>query len=281
MFSSRTLLNLGLVILLAGLAALAFIDNSKPLPVSDFSLLKAADITNIQIKHKDIVTEINKRTNNWQISQPIAIEADEFRINAILAILSSHYGNHYDISEPDYKKFSLAPPLATLSLNHQLFSFGSTSPVNNKRYVLTNNKLFLLDDTFYPLIASGSKNLMRRYLFVSHTQLNKISFDDRSIFLNKKSGWQSDNQDIGPDALKKFIDNWLHIQAYAVTYAKAPYAGTAVTFTTIDNHIIKLLIQKTDFNTIVTNPELGLSYQFASTAFTALTQPSHFTTNSQ
>ena len=279
MLSSRLLLNLGLVILLALLASLALFNSNEEKSESPFSLLKKNDITSIQINHKETNTQILKSGNIWNITKPVAAEADEFRIHAILAILTSADNNFYDIEKSDYSKFSLSPPFATLTLNKQTFLFGSTSSVNNKRYVLTNNKLFLLDDTFYPLIASGYKNIMRRQLFASNTKLREIKFNKIKVFQNEKSGWQSENQNISSDDLKRFVDNWLFIQAYAITSAQQPYTGTEVIFKTVDNNIFKFLIQKDDMNTTIINPVSGLSYQFDITAFESLTQPTHFSSD--
>jgi Domain of unknown function (DUF4340) len=276
MFSSRVLLNLGLIVLLGALISFAVINSSEEKQPSAFSSLKKSDISSIQIEHRETITEIIKSGNIWNIQKPLAVEADEFRIHSILSILSAASNNYYEIDKADYKKFSLDTPLTTLTLNHQKFLFGSTSSVNNKRYVLTNNKLFLIDDTIYPLVASGFKNIMRRQLFSSNVNLTKIRFNDINVYKNSKQGWESENQEISSDVLKKFVDNWKYIQSYAVTDAAAPYSGTKVFFTVDNGKITELLIQQTDVNTTVINPKLGLSYQFDSSAFESLTQTNHY-----
>lgn len=278
MFSSRILLNLGLIVLLSALIGLAVFNNSEEIQTSSFSSLKVDDVSDITIKYKQKTIEVSKQANTWNIAQP-SVEADEFRIYAVLSILSAAQNNYYDIDISDYKKFSLDKPLATLTLNEQTFRFGSISSVNKKRYVLTNNKLFLIDDTIYPLIVSGFKNIMSRKLFSSGFNINSVKFNNSHVYLNDKNSWETQNKTISPDNLKKFIDNWKHIQAYTVIEAEAPYSGTSVVFNTRDKKAITLIVQKTDINTRVINPELGLSYQFDISAFTSLTDINHYNQN--
>lgn len=276
MFSSRLLLNLGLVVFLGLLISLALFNNSEEINASSFSSLKKPDVHLIQVKHNETSIKISKLGDTWNIKEPIHAEADDFRIHSILSILFLADNDYYDIDKTDYKKFSLDKPLVTLTLNQQEFSFGSTSSVNNKRYVLTNKKLFLIDDTIYPLIASGFKNIMSRKLFPSHINLSEISFDNVRVFQNEKLSWTSSDLMISSDELKKFVDNWKHIQAYAVSNATVPYTGTKVTFKTESNKSIVLFLQKTDVNTVVINPDLGLSYQFDNSAFDSLIKPNYY-----
>lgn len=276
MFSSRLLLNLGLVVFLAILISFALFNGSEEINSSSFSSLKKADVNFIHIEHNKKSIKTSKLGDTWNIKEPIHAEADEFRIHTILSILSAADNDYYDINKTDYEKFNLDKPLATLTLNQQKFLFGSTSSVNNKRYVLTNKKLFLIDDTIYPLIASGFKNIMSRKLFPSHTNLREISFDNVRVFQNEKLSWTSKAFMTSSDDLKQFVDNWKHIQAYAVSNATAPYTGTKVTFKIGSNKSIELFLQKTDINTVVINPDLGLSYQFDISAFDSLKKPNYY-----
>ena len=276
MLSSRLLLNLGLVILLAALASAAYFSSQQQTPVSLFSQLNADDITSIQIDAGQQSTTINKIAEQWEITKPVEVEADKFRLQAMLNILSTSAGTYYEIQPADYKKYSLDPPLASLTLNQQTFLFGSTSTVNQKRYVITNQRLFLIDDIFYPLMTSGYKNLMRRQLFPDQTRLNEISFNNTRLFINDKGGWQADKAQTGGEALKRFVDNWLHIQAYAVSTASEPFTGSKVILKTKDGKTLTRFVQKTDVNTIVINPELGLSYQLDITAYDTLLQADSF-----
>lgn len=278
MFSSRLLLNLALVIFLAALISLALIINNKEKPASVFSQLNKKDISTVLIEHNNIITQIDNSANTWRITKPVTVEADDFRIQAILNLLNEPVNTYYDIEPSDYKKFSLDPALANLKLGQQEFLFGSTSAVNNMRYVLTNNKLFLVEDTFYPLITAGYKNLMRRYLFDSHTEFTDIRFNDTHVYQNNKASWQADKLQTSADDLKRYVDNWKYIQAYAVTAATAPYSGIKVTFTTAENKVIVRFLQKTDINTVVINPQTGLSYQFDISAFESLTKPGFYST---
>jgi len=275
MFSSRVLLNLVLITAFIALAAIAALTARKEAPANEFSPLTVSQINKIVISNNSTVTTLSKSNDTWKIQAPVTIEADDFRTHAILNILKSTSVSPYTVDKKDLKKYSLDPALAILTLNDQDILFGTTSAVNDKRYVYTNEKLFLIDDQFYPLITSGYKNLMRRQLFPAASSITKISFNKTQIFKNKKGSWVSENAAASSDDLKRFIDNWQHIQAYAVTRSTPPFTGTEVTVMTEDKSY-KLLLSKSDDNTTVINPELGLSYQFDISAFDALIKPENF-----
>lgn len=271
MFSSRFMLNIALFSLLLILVTSVLISRQQPPALSAFSPLKPNDITSLQISYNNITTEIIKTDHHWQITKPLSIEADKFRLQAILNILNTNPSTHYQIEAKHYKKYSLQPPQAQLRLNQQSFIFGSTSAVNNKRYVLTNNKLFLIEDSFFPLFTSGYTNLMRRQLFHSRTNINEIQIANKRVFQNQQGSWQSTHHAISADQLKQFVDNWLHIQAYSVSRAQAPFSGTKVFIKTADNQSMERIVSKTDFNTVVIDPQRQLSYQFDLKAYDSLT----------
>lgn len=274
MFSSRILLNIALVLALIGLMTLAAITAKNDQPDKVLSSLKINQVNSIKIQSNNTSTKLNKHDEIWTIQQPVNIEADDFRVHAILNILNSDTETPYTIDESDLKKFSLDPALASLTLNHQEILFGTTSAVNDKRYIYTNKKLFLIEDQFYPLITAGYKNLMRRQLFPANSKINDISFGKIHLYKKSNGSWVSEKTTESSDDLKRYIDNWQHIQAYAVTNSSPPYTGTDITIKT-DSKIYRLLLVKSD-NTTVINPELGLSYQFDLTAYEALINPAHF-----
>jgi len=278
MFSSRLLLNLGLFLGIIVLALVAYSISQEPEKSSVFSQLSISDITEIKIEHQSKIITLEKDNKNWLITQPIKIEADEFRIQSILNILPSGTDKFYTVDKTDLKKYSLDPPAATLQLNKQLFLFGTTSAIEQKRYILTNNKLFLIDDTFLPLITSGYKNLMRRQLFPVDTNISEVRINEQRIYKNENGSWISETNNFSSDDLKRYIDNWQHIQAYAVSSASPPYSGNRVVIKT-SNGEFTFMLQKTEHNTQVTNPALGLSYQFDISAFDSLSDVSRFSQN--
>lgn len=274
MFSSRTLLNIGLTAILAILISIAIISSRENNTSSALTSLQYSDIKLIEIKHNKDIISARKINQRWKITTPLEIEADKFRIDAILNLLTANSDTYYSIDESDLQKYSLSPAKASLKLNQQEFYFGTTSSINNKRYVLTQNKLFLIDDTVYPLITAGYKNIMRRQLLDSQSKIIAIKSNGFHVYKNKS--WKADGQSISADDLKTFIDNWSFIQAYTVNSAIAPYTGDHIYITTADNKVIEFIISKNEYSTNIINPMLGLSYQFDLTAFDSLTQTDYY-----
>lgn len=275
MFSSRILLNISLAIVIAALSVAVYLSSENKETTPKISQLTPASIHSIRIEYNQQITELTRQDGQWEIIKPVAVDADEFRTKAIINIASAGSQTAYQIEKTDLKKYSLDPPKATLSLNQQTFLFGTVSPVNNKRYVYSNEKLFLIDDTFYPLITSGFKNLMRRQLFPADEKISEIRFDKSRIYKNKNGSWISDQYPISADDLKRYVDNWTHIQAYAVQNATPPYSGKKFEIKS-DKRTMVLYLQDTGTNTVVINPELNLAYQFDIRASKSLANPEVF-----
>ena len=89
MFSSRITLNIALILALLGLVTLAAITARKDQPDNLLSSLKINQVSSIKIISNDIITNLIKENNIWSIQQPFNIEADDFRVYAILNILKS------------------------------------------------------------------------------------------------------------------------------------------------------------------------------------------------
>jgi hypothetical protein len=284
--NSRLLLNAGLLVSVIVLTTFAFLHEETPATVRyPLSVIKPQQASQINITVKDQTIEIKKEAGQWTIKQPLQVEADEFRLQAILKLLTVSTEQQYDASGLDLKQYALQPPLATLSIDQQTFLFGNVSAVDNKRYLLTNNKLMLVDDTYFSLLSAGYKNLMRRQLLPSSASIQQITFDQFKIYMNEQAAWEVSHKDVADktlsaDAAKLFVDNWQHIQAYAVYSAHKPYKGTHFSIKT-SNHVYPLILQNTGQNTVIINPELNLAYQFDITAHTALLQPDYYRNEAQ
>lgn len=280
--NARNLLNLILFITLIALISFAvLVDDTEDTVSYPVSQLTPDQVTTLEISVDEQPVQMQKTDGLWMIMQPLKIEADEFRVHAILKLLTVKTDQQYDASTLDLNKYSLQPARASLTIDQQTFLFGGVSSVDNRRYLLTNNKLMLVEDTFFPLLSSGYKNLMRRQLMPSNAHISAIELDDYKIYLNPQAAWEVSRKNIADttlsaDAVKLFVDNWQHIQAYAVYSAHKPYTGTTVTVHTADSQQYQFILQNTGENTVIINTQLELAYQFDITAHTALTMPDYY-----
>lgn len=271
---NRLLLNLFLFAIVAILAGVIFFVDPGEDKTDTWIPLSKKDITQISIHYGDQIIELMRKKNVWQITQPISVEADQFRIDSLLNILTEKPTQRYRLEDRDLAQYQLKEPLASLVMNDIPIDFGAVAAIEQRRYVRVGQSLALLEDHYYPLISSGYKNLVRRYLLPTDTQIKQIKLPNDNIQKNEQGAWSSTDTDLDADTLKRFIDGWQYIQAFAVQSLPEQLNGTTVVLD-LDNpaQTIEFVIEKTDYNTLVHRKDLGLSFQFALTAYDSLLDP--------
>ena len=212
---NRLLLNLFLFTVVALLAGVIFFVDHGEDKTGTLLPLPKKDITAISMRYDDQLIELTRQKNIWQISQPIQVEADQFRIDSLLNILTEKPTQRYNLEARDLSQYQLKEPLASLIINGTQIDFGAVATIEKRRYVRVDQVLALLDDNYYPLISSGYKNLVRRYLLPTDTQIKQVKLPNDNIQKNEKGAWSSTDTELDADTLKRFIDGWQYIQAFA------------------------------------------------------------------
>ncbi|MEX2353506.1 MAG: hypothetical protein WD709_04910, partial [Gammaproteobacteria bacterium] len=145
---SRLLLTTALAILVSVL--IWYLARTAPPPTGQTHAVAAsldpAAVTHIQITRpgKDDVT-INKEGANWQLSHPLQISANPFRINSILSLPGTPGQTLSPSNETDLKQLGLLPPQLTLELDGHVFQFGHVSPLEGGRYLLYDNTVHVIE----------------------------------------------------------------------------------------------------------------------------------------
>ncbi len=155
----RRWLNLGLLGLAGGLAALAWLESGQERSARAPDLL---DLTPAQIER--IVVErpgqtrlaFNRSGGRWWMIAPESGLANPILLSPILNLAGVHCPLWYAVAEVDLKSLQLDPPRLRLWLNDREIRFGSTAPTDGRRYLQIGATVHLCPDRLYPLLTSAA-----------------------------------------------------------------------------------------------------------------------------
>jgi Domain of unknown function (DUF4340) len=276
--SKINLLNLVLFIAVITLAFFIYFSEEESFDLERLSNADINSISKIVIKHNTNTTTIVKQqSDKWQITQPVSIAANNFRISSILKLINAPVHNKYTLIEIDADTLGLDEPATTIQFdngsNTYGISFGITNPATNLRYIQLNNSVYTIEDIYYPLLSSNFGTLVSLYLLPDNSTIEKLVLSNQTISKNDKGLWQS-NIDINADNINKTIDFWKDTQAFGIhEYLKRDDLGEVFIYLSGQQEPATFVITDTDPWLILARPELGLEYHLDIEAYDKLIAP--------
>lgn len=143
----RWLVNLGLLLLIAGIVAFLYL---RPQPEQDGSAaheisdLKLGDFSKVSIEFPaKAPVAFEKIDGYWQMTKPYQARADQISVQRILSIVAA--SSREKFITDDLAKFGLDQPKLKLKLDEKEFLFGTYNPVSGEQYVAFGGAVYLLD----------------------------------------------------------------------------------------------------------------------------------------
>lgn len=260
--NKRSLLNLFLFIFLVS-AIFIFYNKRRETDTSLYlTSLNADDITLITITkpdNREFVFE-KKPGSLWYMTQPFQLKAHQFRINTLLKLLRTPVSKTYDTGSLDLSHYALLKPRAKIKFNDTEILFGKTNPVNNKRYLLVDNKISLILDQTYPLVSAQAASFIGLSLLPNNFNINRIKTPASSIYLDNDGKWTStEKASLNADQIQVLLSNWRSAKAFAVhKYLKRKDLGKIE----ISSETKTLIFQITDEEPwiVLALPDLNIEY---------------------
>jgi len=156
-------LNLGLLILSSGLAALVWFAPGREdtATVPPLLNLAPAQVTHIRVERPGQQTLMFERHGAaWRMTAPGAGLANPVLINPILHLAEARCPLRYPVSAVDLRALQLEPPRLRLWLNDQEIHFGQTAPTDGHRYLRRADQVYLCPDRLYPLLTSSAAGFL-------------------------------------------------------------------------------------------------------------------------
>lgn len=272
--SRQLILNLFLFLIVIALASIIYFSEEQSSQLERLTDINLDNITTITIQHNKNTVSINKTGGQyWEITQPINVTANNFRINSILKLLNAPVHNKYTSAEIDSKKTGLDKPETTIQFNRQIIAFGITNPATNLRYIKLNNTIYTIEDVYFPLISSHFSTLVSLNLLPADSKPAKLILMNQTIFKDEKGRWRS-NIDISADNVAKTLEHWTHDQAFGVhQYLQRKELGEVFIYITSSPQPIRYQITDIDPWLVIARPEIGLEYHLDIEAYDKLISP--------
>lgn len=267
--------NLVLLAVIIALALIVWLDPfSKPPPQSvPLTAIDTSTIATITLSRSGtprFTLEKRDRQGNpaWYLTSPIDMPADPAKVKEILNLLSTDSLRQYDIELGNLAKLGLDPPGWEIALDQTTVQFGKTEPLEQRRYVLVDAKVHLINDRFSQYNFGSPLMLANLDILPVDKSVTEVHLPDQVI--KKVDGqWQSmpTMETISQNTFKEFIDEWRYAQAQRVTLADKQEHESSATPVTIylekASQPVHLTVESTDDDFIVTNKDWGVRYYLA------------------
>lgn len=153
-------------------------DNQKIL----LSNIEATSISQITIQRTDkgdIVFQ--KQGNSWFMLSSVEARVTMARINAMLHILQSRSFAQIDVKDSPMTPYQLDPATIVLRLDDHEFFFGTTDPIDERRYVLFGNTIHLINDSLFHQLRQPPIFYVSTRLVPAEETIVSIQFVDQLV----------------------------------------------------------------------------------------------------
>ena len=206
----------------------------------------------------------------WYLTEPLEMPANPVRVSQILDLLTTDSLRQYEIESDILAKLGLDPPGWEIALDQTIVQFGKTEPLEQRRYVRVGAKVHLINDRFSQYNFGSPLMLANLDILPVDKSVTEVHLPDKVI--KKVDGqWQStpSTDAISQSSYNEFIDEWRYAQAQRVTLADQQEQTTTATPVTIylekASQPVRLTVESTEQDVIVTNRDWGVRYYLAST----------------
>ncbi len=217
--------NLLIACMIAGItiyASNAHREEQDRLEKDSTKLISAIDpnsIDHIQILSKghDKIELRKIEKDKWELTKPVNSKADLTPIDRIMDILTAESHSRYDIDEvSSLESLELRPAKRVVRLNEHRFVVGGFDPLSNRLYVLFEDKVHLIDDTFSHFLLLGYPVYANRLILPDSSFIEAIQTPKFRI-TKGDDAWQTDPQ-MSPKKVQAMFRSWKNAFSEKVSY---------------------------------------------------------------
>lgn len=107
---------------------------------------------------------IERGPDGWRLLEPLAVDADQDRLERVLAILDAPVQRSFPEQSAALEELGLAPSKLRLRLDSLTLAFGGLDPLSQQRYVAADGLVHLIEDRFYHLLIAPPIDFVSRAL---------------------------------------------------------------------------------------------------------------------
>ena len=264
----RTLLNLGLLLLVIVLGLITLFEPGKQPPPEPDTLtsLQGKDIQKISIDRHDAESIVLERmAGGWNMTHPVTAAVSSYRINSILKLASTRSLGSHDVAGKELKDFGLEKPRLHVTLNGDLtLSFGSNTPLDQRRYLLLDNTIHLINDSFYYQLIGDFTTFIDTSLLPGDTQITGIKLPN--LVVTQVDGqWQAqpEPESYSADQAALLVEAWRHASALEIKAHEGTEGEQLTLYIKGKSEPIHFMIIARSPELVLARPDLGIKYHLA------------------
>ena len=271
-------INLILFVAIICLGLLAWLDPFAP-PEPEFHPLSTVNpetITKISLKRAGgnafvLQKSVSAPESSWRLREPVDLFANQLKVKQLLSLISTNSLRQYQIKSEHLAKLGLADPAWEIifeasSGGKTVVSFGKTEPISQKRYVLVNNTVHLINDRVSQFNFGSPLMLANLDILPVDKSVKEVHLPDK-VIRRVDGQWQSSSpaeRSVSQSTYKEFIDEWRYAQASRVALAdKNEFNIDAKPVTVVlekADQPVHFMIEHSGQDYIVTNKDWGVRY---------------------
>ena len=259
--NQRIWINIFLLVVIISLSTTIFFKKDK---INDeFIILSNIDPNNIEkieIQRKALDTlSFNKKEGEWYIDLPFKFRANPNRIESILNLLTTKSYKKLKLDEVDIAQFDLRDPRVILTLNNYEFSFGTTNPIDQKRYILFGQEIYLTNDFLFPQLMVSFEFFLETKLLPDNINITSIKFPQYEIQKNDNK-WVSTKTDHSEEKIKDLVSKWEKATSLSISKYEKKDSKGIVSVQTYSGKKINFSIIETEPYLILAREDIGIQY---------------------
>ncbi len=261
---SRIALNLLLFMLVAALGLFVYLKPTNTPPLEHpLSKLSPRAIQHIKIEKTGQPTiTLEQRSGTWFMTAPFAARGDPLKINALLDILNARSLPRFNADHLD--RYELDTPLLTLTIDQQIFHFGTINTLNQSQYINTDNSVFMIPTKFFATALSQPADFASKKLLGENESPTGFDLPDQQFTRNINGTWVSATSQTQPsqDQLNNYAEEW-RLASALITQPNSqskPLESIAIHLATGKTIAIKILMRQPEL--VLLRTDENLQYHF-------------------
>ena len=274
---ARWLLNLGLLLLVAGLALALYLMPSKPTDSGPqkiaLSTINPATIRKIRIEFPaKVAVALEQRDGYWYLVEPYKARANQELATHLVSILAATSVER--LPGDDLTRYDLHQPALRLKLDNEELLFGTHNPLNSEQYVAYRGAVYLLPSIYGEAASTQLVEMLDKHLVSPKEEIVGFDFSGLEQWAATGLSLQRNNDqwEVSIGAAKPvqkeinawFDENWKNLTATSVethnAVEKTPWPSFVIKLKNGKNVRVAKLRESPELQ--LYRPDEGLLYHF-------------------
>jgi hypothetical protein len=193
------------------------------------SMLAPASVHKLRLERRGKpALEMQQTDGQWRIVAPFAARAEPAQVDRLLSVLTATA--ELALPAADLARFELEHPRARLTIDGLSFSFGAVNPVTGNVYVLSGERVFLLEPKYANVLPTDPNTVIDRRLLA--TDEAPVLFTFPQFEVRQEAGnWGVTPRDaeLSQDDLLRWVEGWRLASALRAEPHEGPAPATHIT----------------------------------------------------